>query len=146
MLTAMDFGWAVGMFEGEGCINASKTRHGRVELALTSTDQDTADRFCEIMGGKVYGPYDQVKPHHKPYYQWTVTGPDAVLLLQVMLPYLHSRRTEVGSSALAAYAERVERKRYCKRGHPRSGNTNQFRQCVPCKAEAQRRYRQKASA
>lgn len=57
-----EFAWAVGLFEGEGCIDTVSSPHGRRRVypraRLTTTDFDVVQRFARLgFGGRVGGPY-----------------------------------------------------------------------------------------
>lgn len=70
--------WAAGLFEGEGCVTKAG---GRVNLRVTSTDQDVLEQFAAFVGaGKVYGPYvNTSKDGHrrKLFFVWVCFEPDA---------------------------------------------------------------------
>jgi hypothetical protein len=86
---AEEIAWAAGLFEGEGCMTVSG---GQPMMRLNSTDEDTPQRFCEIVAaGKVYGPYRRPPPR-KPVWIWVAYGIDAMLTVQLIGPWFGERR------------------------------------------------------
>ena len=68
--------------------------NGRPVMRLNSTDQDTPQRFGEIVGaGRVYGPYRRPAPR-KPVWIWVAYGLDAMLTIQLLHPWFGTRRRE----------------------------------------------------
>lgn len=102
-----DIAWAAGLFEGEGCIHLNSQRYLWVSLA--STDQDVLERFCRIVGVGSARPKKKARPHHKPSWQWQVTGGKGVHVLRMLLPELGERRGAAAKDALARGAYRA----YC---------------------------------
>jgi hypothetical protein len=95
--SAEEIAWAAGLFEGEGAISHLERRRGSLELqvALVMTDEDVVRRFDEIVDrGKVYGPY--LPPSHgdrrKPFWRWAAIGDPGHDVLDVLGPWLLSRR------------------------------------------------------
>ena len=82
--------WAVGLFEGEGCIT-----HGRNHfvLKLAMTDKDIVDRFAELMGvGNVHEQKPQ-KEGYKTQYCWRIQRKAEIIrILDMFLPHLGHRR------------------------------------------------------
>jgi hypothetical protein len=91
-----EISWAAGLFEGEGTIGVHHGKHPR--LQCSSTDLDTLQRFCAIVGGRIGGPYKgggrNGKDHWKPYSLWSVHGDEAIRVMGLLLPWLGLRRTE----------------------------------------------------
>lgn len=98
--------WAVGVFEGEGCISIqtpSDRPRPRVVLVVNMTDEDVVRSFHAAAGtGEVYGPkYNGTG--RKPSYQWRASArTDVSRLLNEWLPLLHERRASRAREALAA--------------------------------------------
>lgn len=92
-----EFAWAVGLFEGEGCIDMhSAHRPGRVRryvrVRLTTTDEDVARRFGRIFPmGKVRGPFAKAGGK-KPQFVWEAVGHSANQFLGRVTPHLCERR------------------------------------------------------
>ena len=93
--------WAAGLFEGEGCIRKDKRKKATFELSLGMTDLDVVERFKDYVGDGSIKLMPQAKPHHKPYYRWTLSGKAKVRsLLSKLLPYFGNRRAYVALNAL----------------------------------------------
>lgn len=110
----LEFAWAVGLFEGEGCISPVKTRSSvSIRLTLASTDEDVVRRFalaatgntCQINGPHIRGA------HYKPFWKWEKAGIQAETFLKRAVPFLGERRTARALEVLAqrdqALAERT---------------------------------------
>jgi len=129
-------GWAIGLFEGEGCIGRHSAR-GHFFLVLVTTDEDVAQRFLQVVKrGTLVGPIERGK--NKPYWKWQAAAvEDVVELLELFLPHLSERRAMRALEALDENRRRLDARQLCRRGlHPRTPGY-----CRPCKRE-----RQKASA
>jgi hypothetical protein len=61
------FEWAVGIFEGEGCITRHKTSR---KLSLSMTDEDIVRRFAAAVGFGHIHLRPGRKAHHKPICVW----------------------------------------------------------------------------
>lgn len=81
--------WAAGLLEGDGCI-LNHRRHSRVTVAMT--DEDTVERFAEIVGGTFTGPYLDGTPR-KPRWRSSLMGIDRLMdFYEEVEPYLGVRR------------------------------------------------------
>ena len=90
------FQWAVGIFEGEGCLTYIKPNDAW-EMKVTMTDMDVLWSFYEAIGfeGNLNGlrKSPSQKEHHKPWGQWKTGKRDLINELVIrMYPYLHERR------------------------------------------------------
>src|SRR5262245_8880156 len=118
---AESLAWAVGLFEGEGCIHLGDGRRGP-RLDLKMTDRDVVERFAawsEV--GKVRRKRpDAFKPHYKTQWTWDAAHRDEVRrLLVVMLPWFGERRKAKALEALAQLDEIEKRRdRVCWCGKP----------------------------
>lgn len=105
--------WAAGLFEGEGCIlildRSSDDHHqiATVRLAITMTDKDILERFCEVAECGKVGPERRYgREHHKPAYVWQISNrADAERLLLAFLPWFGERRSARAHEALAEIAK-----------------------------------------
>jgi hypothetical protein len=86
-----DLAWAIGLFEGEGCITMSKAL---VQVSMRSTDKDVMERFVGIIGaGTVRLSRSPSAPaHHKDQWAWQLVGGPAEYFLRMILPWLCERR------------------------------------------------------
>jgi hypothetical protein len=105
--------WARGLWEGEGSfilrqprIKKGQTIRYRQPVArLNMTDEDSVRRFGAAIGfGKVTGPHRESRPHHRPYYAWSVTGFEGFQALVAMLwPGLGQRRRQRATEVLGGF-------------------------------------------
>lgn len=107
-----EFAWAVGIFEGEGCISINRTvgRHGTpllsIRLRVAMRDEDVVRRFRAAVGiGEVVRRRQSVA-HYEPLFWWSAQRrEDVVALLERFLPYLGTRRRAKSLEALRAHTE-----------------------------------------
>ena len=94
--------WAIGLFEGEGSVDArERERIPKMRMQLKTTDEDVLERFWRVVGcGRFYGPYPGKGSNDKPYWIWAVHGRDAENLLRRFLPELGERRKQQAFAAL----------------------------------------------
>jgi hypothetical protein len=97
------FYWAIGLFEGEGCIGIrqdlvrpTNTRpYKYIRLQLDTTDKDVIDLFWNVVKvGKVYGGAKgyTTSGTNKPVWKWIVSGGKALTLINSFSPFLGKRR------------------------------------------------------
>ena len=90
------FAWAIGIFEGEGCLTYITTQD-RWEMKVEMTDMDVLWSFYEAIGGvgNLTGlrKYPCRKENHKPTGLWK-TGKRQLIhdLIIRFYPYMHERR------------------------------------------------------
>ena len=90
------YAWAIGIFEGEGCLTYNKSGDKWV-MKVKMTDMDVLWSFYEAIGciGKLTGlrKYPSDAEHHKPYGLWAVyKRKDIHDLIIRFYPYMHERR------------------------------------------------------
>jgi hypothetical protein len=70
----------------------------RPRIAIGNSDLDVLERFRDVMGGHLYGPYDpwnQDLARRKPKYVWAETSYSEVTrIATLMAPFLSPRRLE----------------------------------------------------
>lgn len=142
-MESLEFVWACGLFEGEGCFQ-NNSRYRRI--SLNTTDEDTIIRFCNAIGfGKVSGPYKPAsKLSKKDKYEWRVTKwIEMKELIPRMLPYLCERRREAAQEILdnppPGYYDHegnyIRSLTHCKHGHEfTEENTYITKNAIRCKA------------
>jgi DNA-binding transcriptional regulator PaaX len=116
-----DFGWMVGIIEGEGSILVKKparfgeheTRgYGTVQVCVRMTDHDIMLRLKALLEELLeredisMRQYDQSNKRWKRLWHLTVSGMEASRLLQKILPYLGERRKEAAMDAIDFMADR----------------------------------------
>ena len=109
-----DVGWAAGFIEGEGHIGFLYQDHpngksyGRLKLNVTQVYPEPLYKLVEVLGvGSVLGPYGPYADNKKPYYQYNVSGGEAVQAILQVLPYLF-QKGEQARSALQEYKDYYE--------------------------------------
>ena len=112
----VDIAWAVGLFEGEGCIGIWKTQKDHVlpliRLTVAMTDRDVVERFCRIVEcGRVSPektlrqPTKSGRPR-KPVHVWQISNrADVERLLLAFRPWLGARRSAKADEVLAEIAK-----------------------------------------
>jgi hypothetical protein len=103
--------WAAGLYEGEGSVGAYLYKNRptlltpQVRMRLSSTDEDVARRFYEIVGvGYFYGPLKVQQGRYKDRWDW-VSGKwvEAQYVAGLFWPWLGGRRKEQFVKALRAH-------------------------------------------
>lgn len=91
------FGWAAGLFEGEGTICPVKSgTTTSLRIAIGMCDKDVLDRFLAIVGvGHINGPYAGKKVNHRPTYFWRCgRREEQIQFINRIWPYLSQRRRQ----------------------------------------------------
>jgi len=88
---SIDEAWAVGLFEGKGCISVEKRCHSAY-LQLKTTDPDVLDRLQKIWGGRVNVAHMSPSNIKQPYVWKLQNKPVVRALLIRILPLLGERR------------------------------------------------------
>lgn len=123
-----DYAYIAGMIDADGFITiqrTTKTNEGRcnqpsvyhcLKVGISGTDRRPHDFAVSLFGGNV-SRYEPTNPQHRPQFQWTVTGPTAVMVLNAIRPYLRvkSQQADIGlrfQQALEAHShiQRTEQK------------------------------------
>lgn len=110
MATAIEWSWLAGLLEGEGSfIEFKDTRNRnrwRCKVYLKMTDLDVVEKAQRIaeMGTICKANAPSKLKHWKDSWQWQVQSvPDAVELMEELLPHMGERRTEKISEILYHY-------------------------------------------
>src|SRR5262245_41296079 len=101
-------GYAVGLYEGEGCVNINrKAAKDRVyaRLVIRMTDREPVEVAQRAFGGIVRdqppSPYEAARGY-KPKFRWTLATVDEVIeVATFMLPHVSPRRRAQLEAALA---------------------------------------------
>ena len=100
-----DFGWLVGLLEGEGSFTCAK-RDGCPRIELRMTDQDVVERAAKLMGiARVYAWQDR-RANRKLCYIARLSGDPALALMRRVLPYVGNRRATQIRTTLSIAAKR----------------------------------------
>lgn len=131
--TEVQWAWAAGLFEGEGCIYVPKDgSRGRSQLIVRMTDLDVMQRFHSIVGVGQMKPvkhHRAWKPHFKEAWEWRVSRwPDVLMLADKFKSHLGARRTARLAELLAKPRKSPKTLHsVCKRGHPLDGPNSDVR-------------------
>jgi hypothetical protein len=93
-----DLAWAAGLYEGEGStlavdVHANK-RYVYLRVQIGMTDLEPLEKMRTLFGGRIYGPYLQVRSS-KPIYSWRLQEQEGVRrFICQMYRHLSPRRRE----------------------------------------------------
>ena len=83
-----DLAWAAGFLEADGSTTTSGTSF-RIQLGQSGDEVPLQlQRFADIMGQNVNGPYKPYALSKKPTYQVTITGGKAKWAIRLLAPYM----------------------------------------------------------
>ena len=105
--TDFEFGWFVGLYEGEGTFFMEKGKYPKLVLKIDMTDRDTVERCSRFLGVKVqtlklYG--NQKKEVYRVKKQGGLTSQLADLIMK-MKPHLCARRQSQIDHALGTLSK-----------------------------------------
>ena len=94
-LPEADIAWFAGWLSADGSIYTTDSR-ARPAIRFCLTDRDPLDRFSEMFGNRVCGPFEQSSAAFgtKPIYEWKISGSKAVAILERCMPWLSKRYAE----------------------------------------------------
>lgn len=108
MAEPVDYAWAAGIIDGEGCIRLARDHapNGRLRHNLRvdvgSTTPEILTRLKEIFGvGSIHPHTKPRSPRHRPAWLWRVHTAQAEVILRAMLPYLVAKRNQAEAALLA---------------------------------------------
>jgi hypothetical protein len=112
-----ELAWLAGLLECNGSLLMSphqkKNQEYRyIKLTIDLPDLDVAERAAALLGGN--SPFVLHPERKRPggqLYRMQVTGQEAAVLLQGMLPWLGQRKGDAARRLLAEYEQQVERLR-----------------------------------
>jgi len=109
-LSDFDFGWLIGIVEGEGCFYCKDSKIKLSDgyycyplggFSLMGTDFDVMERFSKLIRIDLRGPYYKLsKKERKLVWSVQVTGNRAVAIMNVLKPHLSQRRQEQIEAAI----------------------------------------------
>lgn len=111
MPTEIEIAWAAGLFEGEGCFDASGGQHAhRPRATMSLVDTDVLDKFVRIVGvGKVV-PITPRQATHQWAWQWYTTEEEFYVVANMLRPHLGKRRAQAIDDCIAKRAAYVQLK------------------------------------
>ena len=93
-----DVAWCAGFFEGEGHISFTVRKRDNaswLSIAVAQVHREPLDKFAEVLGGKVYGPYGPYSTNKKAYFMYQAYGKKAESAARTMRPYLYHKGEQV---------------------------------------------------
>lgn len=106
-MKTLDFGWLIGLIEGEGSIHLNKNSP---VLTLSMIDKDVIKRAARLMGKKIhirhYGPYKSNCLSKQIQYRFNVCGSDCIEFIKKIYPHMGKRRKEQIRLVLTKWDER----------------------------------------
>lgn len=90
--TGVDFGYLVGLIDGEGCISDLKNQGLRIDL--TNTSYEMLEWLVRNVGGKIHHQRDRKPGKWKEVWDWIVHGSDARVIIFAIEPFLISKRED----------------------------------------------------
>jgi len=145
--TISELAWAAGFFEGEGCIQISKsirrlkraTPHYSLGVEVSNTNPIPVAKFQQLFGGSVNERKGNSFRNRATIYRWNLSCGKASQFLRAILPYLtfkaeqaklgiafqettaHTRRGIIIEAELVAYREslRLQLRELLKTGNQR---------------------------
>ena len=84
--TDVDWAWAAGFLEGEGCFSPESGRDKRARTCANQKQREPLERLLECFGGRIY---DSKK---REIYTWVLRGQEARQFLEKLQPMMSTRR------------------------------------------------------
>lgn len=117
-ITNENISYFAGYFDGEGCIHARNiyNRYYTIEVQVTSTYPMVCREMCRVFGGAVISAsHGNSKTRHKfknqrDFYRWRIFGPNAILVLQRLLPFLREKK-EQARLGIRLYKEKTRHRK-----------------------------------
>ena len=91
-----DLDWLAGLLEGEGCFGTTRNHvkghiYAYPQIQLRMCDQDIVLRAAQLLGVSYHG-YARMPPRNR-YWQLSLTGGRATLMMQELEPLMGQRRS-----------------------------------------------------
>lgn len=111
MTTDMVLAWAAGFFDGEGCVRirryAQDGKNGTVFVSVGQKDPRPLERFADLFGLTVRGPYGPRQMH-----MVQATGRKAIWVMQQLYPLLCGPKQEQWDALEVSYIDGRTGKEY----------------------------------
>lgn len=110
LVKQLSLDWAAGFFEGEGSAvlhtdKRNKKTYRSLHLSISQVYREPLDCFRGAVGaGTVNGPYGPYSGNRQPYYQWSITGKEAIVIAKLLIPLMF-QKGEQTRYALDAYED-----------------------------------------
>lgn len=112
MPSELDYAWAAGIIDGDGCITLSPkgTRFRSPQVVVDSTDREILDALLSMFGGGIVEKRRYVE-HHRQAASWRLYGPTSVLgTLRLVTPFMRCQDKLARALLLLAEYENVTRR------------------------------------
>lgn len=86
----IELAYLAGWLDGEGCFLYGTTPR----VSASNTYPPVLVRLSEVFGGAVSKTKPSRYTAHRTCWQWSVTGPNALRLVEALLPYLREKRDQ----------------------------------------------------
>jgi poly(3-hydroxybutyrate) depolymerase len=114
-MSQFEFGWLVGILEGEGCFFVTTRSKGGsgpyayAQVTVCMTDRDIIERLRRVTGiGTLEKIRERKNPEHKPISQWIVCRhQEAIELMVAVYPHMGTRRQAKIREVLAQVEKRA---------------------------------------
>jgi len=98
MMIDKDIIWSAGFFEGEGCVYIHKKKqktktYYSLLISISNTRRELIDFFKQKFGGYIYDCTEK-RPNRKKCYCFLLYGDRAAEFLELVFPYLKSKKKE----------------------------------------------------
>lgn len=111
-----DFGWLVGILEGEGNFYLSP-HGGQLRVKVSMADLDTVNRVSSLLGNPAVRSYAPTNPRDKRdraiMHEVCLTGHMAAPLMLLIQPYMSRRRSEKINQVLGGWSPKTAGKGHC---------------------------------
>ena len=94
--TDIDWAWAAGFLEGEGCFSPESGTDKRARMSANQKQREPLEKLLECFGGRIYA-YKK-----RDLYLWMLRGKPARPVMETLLPMMSTRRQEQIKKSLAA--------------------------------------------
>src|SRR6185436_2793127 len=95
-----DIAWSAGLLEGEGCFMIQNGNCPVVTCEMI--DLDVLEKLKNIYGGSILY-CGKRQEHHKESWRWVVRWANAIKVIELIKPFMHSRRSSKINEVLAMY-------------------------------------------
>lgn len=101
IIAERDIIWLAGLIDGEGSIFVKRTAGTKnpihsLDVEISMTDKPTIEKIHTMLGFGSFRPARRKKKlaHHKQAWKWVATSRDAEVVLNLITPYLMTKRDE----------------------------------------------------
>lgn len=88
--------WLAGLLEGEGCFRCAQTP----VIKLSMTDKEIVTKVAKLIKVKKVRKYSHRNPNWNDYYEASIYGKDAIVLMEKLFPLMGKRRQKAIQNVL----------------------------------------------